>query len=251
MTRINFPLKVYNKLYKSFGPQGWWPVTKTDEGKDKEARKPEYFPLSYKRDTEEEKFEICVGAILTQNTAWKNVEKALYNLNLNKALNINKVSSIKTEHLSELIRPSGYYNQKTIRLKIFASYIQNEYGGKIANFFNKKTDVLRKELLKIYGIGPETADSMLLYAANKPVFVVDAYSVRIGSRIGWFSSLRGRNQKNYENIQSCFYKALPRSLKIYNEFHALLVELGKNYCRKKPLCSNCPVKSLCRHFKEK
>lgn len=242
MKRICSPLEVYNKLYKSFGPQGWWPVTK--KGKDK----PGYYPLSYNRGTENEKFEVCIGAILTQNTAWKNVEKALVNLNNNNTLNIKKICGIRNDRLAKLIKPSGYYNQKTKRLKIFASYIQNIYSGKILEFFNKCTYDLRPELLSLSGIGPETADSMLLYACNKPVFVVDAYTIRIGSRIGWFS-LDRHNKKDYDTVQRYFCNSLPVSVKIYNEFHALFVELGKNYCRKKPLCINCPLSSMCRYFK--
>ncbi|MCB4792100.1 MAG: hypothetical protein LHV68_09455 [Elusimicrobia bacterium] len=257
MTKIRSPFEIYRKLFKDFGPQGWWPVTRTGEAKEK--NKPAYYPLSYNRDTENKKFEICLGAILTQNTSWKNVEKAIVNLNSSNILSVNKINSVKKSYLCRLIRPSGYYNQKAERLKAFSSYILKKYEGKISRLFDENTEAARKELLSLSGIGPETADSMLLYAANKPVFVVDAYTLRIGKRVGWFGDgskgeeghITGRKEKDYDIVQRYFLKKLPESFKVYNEFHALLVELGKNYCRKKPLCTGCPIRQMCKYTKRK
>lgn len=247
MNKLRSPLKVYEKLYSSFGPQGWWPITK------KGKKLPGYYPLSYSRKKYSEKLEICLGAILTQNTSWKNAERALFNLTANKLIDVKKINVISKNRLAAFIRPSGYYNQKAERIKNFAKYILCNYGASISLFFKNSTKKLRNELLSLSGIGPETADSILLYAASRPVFVVDAYTIRAGARMGWFGAgknflipLCGKKDKDYKNIQEFFHNALPVSFKIYNEFHALIVELGKNYCRKKPACEKCPLKSECR-----
>ena len=250
MNKLNSPLKVYEKLYGNFGPQGWWPITK------KGKKYPGYYPLSYSRKKDSEKFEICLGAILTQNTSWKNVEKALFNLTANKLIDVKKINAISKNRLARLIRPSGYYNQKAGRIKGFAKYILNKYGTNISLLFKNSAEQARNELLSLSGIGPETADSMLLYAANRTVFVVDTYTIRAGKRLGWFGTekncyvvLSSNKDKNYKNIQAFFHNYLPVSYKIYNEFHALIVELGKNYCRKKPICIKCPLKAFCKYFK--
>ncbi|MEW6295002.1 MAG: endonuclease III domain-containing protein [Candidatus Diapherotrites archaeon] len=207
------PIFLYKKLYSSFGLQGWWPAERT--------------------------FEVCVGAILTQNTSWGNVEKALNNLKKEKRLDAKKISAMKNKELAELIRPAGYYNQKASYLKEFCLYLK-KYNFNLNKFFSKKIPELRKELLSIKGIGPETADSMILYAAEKPVFVVDAYTKRIINR------LYNRKYDDYNKLQEFFHENLPEDAGLFNEFHALLVRLGKDYCRKKkPLCRECPLRKEC------
>ena len=211
-------LGIYNKLYDRFGPQDWWPG-----------------------DTA---FEIIVGAILTQNTAWANVEKAIYNLKKHKLLSSRKLSRTKPSKIADLIRPSGYYNIKACRLLNFINYLNTEYGGNLKKMFKEKTDALRKRLLGIKGIGPETADSILLYAGDKPVFVVDAYTKRIFSRYGLLSE-----GASYDEIQRLFLHNLPKSVKLYNEYHALVVRAGKDWCRKKPKCRLCSLQKGCRYAK--
>lgn len=211
-------LNIYKKLYKSFGPQDWWPG-----------------------DTA---FEVIVGAILTQNTAWTNVEKAVYNLKKHKLLSPRKLSRAKPSKIAVLIRPSGYYNIKARRLLNFINYLNAEHGGDLKRMLRQKTDILRKTLLGIKGIGPETADSILLYAGYKPVFVVDAYTKRIFSRYGLLSEWA-----SYDEIQRLFLHNLPKSVKLYNEYHALIVRVGKDWCRKKPKCALCPLQKGCKYTK--
>jgi endonuclease-3 related protein len=211
---------IYQKLYSSFGPQGWWPTTLENE------LHPKHHGKAPKND--KERFEIIIGAILTQNTNWKNVEKAILNLNKNQLLNINKIKKINKNKLAALIRPSGYFNQKAERLKL------------IADFYSKNKNPTREELLAVKGIGPETADSILLYALGKTSFVVDAYTKRIFGRLGF-------KEKTYDEFQDMFHKNLPKKQKLFNEYHALLVELGKNHCKTKPVCKDCPLKKLCSH----
>ncbi len=212
-------LRIYNLLYEEFGSQKWWPTTL--EG----SLHPTYHG---KRINEKQRFEIIVGAILTQNTSWKNVENAIYNLNKNKLLDLSKIKNISQKKLASLIKPAGYYNQKSERLKI------------AADFFSKNKNPAREQLLEVKGIGPETADSILLYAFNKPYFVVDAYTKRIFSRLGFC-----KDNCKYNELQELFHKSLPKDAKLYNEFHALLVELAKKHCTKKPGCADCPINSFC------
>ena len=204
------PFKTYKLLYKTFGPQGWWPA-KT-------------------------RFEVIIGAILTQNTSWKNVEKAIGNLNKKRLLSVKAVFDIKISKLEDLIRPSGYYRQKAGKLKAFVGYLMENYKGDLMKMFKKGIHPLREELLSLHGIGEETADSIILYAAKKPGFVVDAYTRRIGHRLGWFKF------NEYGEIKRYFEENLPKSVRVYNEFHALLVELGKRSCRKQPDCLDCLLK---------
>jgi len=211
---------VYNLLHKRFGPQKWWPTTLEGE------LHPTYHG---KKINEKQRFEIIAGAICTQNTSWKNVEKAIFNLNKAKVLSIEKIKSINKEKLAKLIKPSGYYNQKAERLKI------------VADFFNKNKNPSRKELLDVKGIGPETADSILLYAFKKPVFVIDAYTKRIFSRLGFC-----REKCSYDEMQELFHNSLPKKEKLFSEYHALIVELGKNHCTKKPKCAGCPLDKICK-----
>ncbi|MBN1822941.1 MAG: endonuclease III domain-containing protein [Endomicrobiales bacterium] len=233
-------LGLYGVLYKKFGPQGWWPVTRKPESS------PGYHPLDYERNPEREKFEICAGAILTQNTSWKNVEKAVRNLTGAQILAFRDILKTPVSKLARLIRPSGYFNQKAARLKIFSRHISEKHGGRVSNLLLKPYDAARAELLSIKGIGPETADSMLLYAGGRPSFVVDAYTKRIGSRMGFFE-----NSEGYDRIKAFFESALPASPRIFNEFHALLVELAKRNCRKEPYCAGCPASGSCGYGKKK
>jgi endonuclease III related protein len=199
------PVKdIYKKLLKHFGPQSWWPA--------------------------DSPFEVIVGAILTQNTNWKNVEKAIDNLKLSRALRSSSLLKLSNQKLEKLIKPSGFYRQKAKRLKGFIREYQ------------KKPIMTREELLEINGIGPETADSILLYAFDKPTFVVDAYTRRIGQRVGLFKF------NDYHEIKDYFEEKLPKNLEIYKEYHALLVELAKNYCKVKPLCEKCPISKLCYNY---
>jgi len=197
-------LKIYKKIYDKFGPQGWWPVISNNP-----------------------KLEICIGAILTQNTSWKNVEKSIKNLEENNLLNLKQLKKIKTKKLALLIKSSGYYNQKARKIKEFVRFLSS----------NKKIN--RENLLNIWGIGPETADSILLYAYNQPIFVIDAYTKRIFERLGY-------KEQDYDNLQKFIIKNIPKKTKIYKEYHALLVKLGKEHCRTKPICNNCPLSSNCR-----
>ncbi len=209
MSRIyNF----YRKLYSYFGPQYWWP-----------AKTP---------------FEVMVGAVLTQNTSWQNVEKAIANLKKNKLLEPHKLHSLPKRRLAALIKSAGYYNIKAGRLKNFLGFLIKHYGGKLNAMSLKDTLSLRQELLFVNGIGPETADSILLYALNKPVFVIDAYTKRILSRHGFI-----REDATYEEVQNLFMQNLKNDVKLFNEYDALLVRLGKEFCLKnKPKCQSCPAK---------
>ena len=227
--------KIYKTLHRSYGNLNWWPTTLENE------LHPKYHG---KKLNDRQRFEIIVGAILTQNTSWKNVEKAIYNLNKEKLLSADKISKINIKKLASAIKPSGYYNQKAEKLKIFSNYLLKNYDGSLKKLFSKNIPELRKELLSIKGIGPETADSIILYAAKKPIFVVDAYTKRIMARIGF------RGQK-YDELQSLFMSNLPNSEKLFNEYHALIVELGKNICKKQPLCEKCPVNAYCNYYKAK
>ena len=206
-------IRIYNRLYKFYGPQGWWP------GKTR--------------------FEIIVGAILTQNTAWTNVEKAIANLKKIGLLSPDKIKEIDKVTLTRLIRPAGYYNIKSKRLKNFINFLFSNYRGDLAGIARNSVDRIRQELLHVNGIGPETCDSILLYAFGKPVFVIDAYTKRIFSRHKFFKEDAG-----YDEIQRFFMESLPRDKYLYNEYHALIVRLGKEFCRKEPNCKRCPLKEV-------
>ncbi|NQU19167.1 endonuclease III domain-containing protein [bacterium] len=204
-------IRIYKKLYSYFGKQYWWPA-KT-------------------------KLEVVVGAMLTQNTAWPNVEKAIANLKRKRLLSFQKLSKAKISELANLIKPAGYFNVKARRLKNILEFIQARYQGNLRNMQRVEIQVLRNQLLSVNGIGPETADSILLYAFDKPIFVVDAYTKRIFSRLEIVSS-----NSTYDEIQSIFMKSLRRNVYLFNEYHALIVRLGKDYCRKtNPRCNECPI----------
>ncbi len=211
------PLFLYRLLRSRFGFLDWWPG-----------------------DTKEEVF---VGAILTQQTSWKNVEKAISNLKGCDAVSIEKIASMDLHRLEQLVRPSGYYRQKAMRLKQACSYIINSYGS-LDSFFRLGGSELRLKLLSIKGIGPETADSIALYAAGKPSFVIDAYTKRIMHRI--YGTSEGIS---YEELKAYFERSLGEDAELYNDFHAQFVELGKRYCRAKPLCSGCPACHICAYAK--
>ncbi|NOZ56893.1 MAG: endonuclease III domain-containing protein [Calditrichaeota bacterium] len=202
--------RVYETLFEQIGPRHWWPG--------------------------ETPFEVMVGAILTQNTAWANVEKAIRNLKAAGLLDPLGLYRAEQSRVAELIRPSGYYNQKAAKLKRFVKFFVEEYGADLEKMKAEPLDVLRRKLLQINGIGPETADSILLYALDKPVFVVDAYTRRIFSRHGWVEPTIG-----YEELREFFESALPKDVKLFNEYHALLVYVGHHFCKRKPQCEACPL----------
>ena len=203
---------LYQKLYSCFGPQYWWPA--------------------------ETAFEVMVGAILTQNTNWQNVEKAIDNLKNHKLLNPQALHRLPQARLTSLIRPAGYYNIKAKRLKHFLEFLFKTYNGSLKKMSCRNLGDLRQQLLSVNGIGPETADSILLYALSKPIFVVDAYTKRILLRHKLI-----RRDTSYDEIQSLFMNNLKTNVKLFNEYHALLVKLGKEYClKKKARCEACPLK---------
>ncbi len=206
---------IYRRLFNRYGPQHWWPA--------------------------DEPFEVIVGAILTQSTAWTNVEKAIMNLKGAGLLSPVSMRKIPVEELAGFIRPSGYYNVKARKLRAFVDRLGN-YGDSLAKMFVPGVPQLRAELLSIYGIGQETADSIILYAAGKPIFVIDAYTHRIMDRLGLNS-----DYGNYAALQAFFMNNLPHNEQLFNEYHALLVRHGKEVCRKSsPLCPGCCLSDICR-----
>jgi endonuclease-3 related protein len=205
--------EIYRLLYDAFGPQHWWPG--------------------------ETPFEIITGAILTQNTNWSNVEKAIANLKSAGQLTPEALFNIDISQLAELIRPAGYYNIKAKRLKSFINWLFENYDGEMANLELVNTDQLREELLAIKGIGRETADSILLYALGRPVFVVDAYTARITMRHKLIDP-----GADYEQLRQLFESNLNEDVQLFNEYHALLVRAGKEFCKPKARCSGCPLEEL-------
>jgi endonuclease-3 related protein len=206
----NIILEIYKRLYSFYGSQNWWPG--------------------------DSPFEIAIGAILTQNTNWSNVEKAIKNLKEANLLSPEKLHKIPEKKLAGLIRPAGYYNIKTLRVKAFIDFLMKNYSGDMEKMKEESLPTLRKKLLSIHGIGPETADSIILYALNKPVFVVDAYTKRVFSRHGIMDQ-----KASYDDYQRLFYKELDEDVKIFNEYHALLVRVAKDFCKSKPKCEECPL----------
>ena len=218
MKKARKVFKIYERLYAAFGPRRWWPA-----------------------DTP---FEVMVGAVLTQNTSWTNVEKAIFNLKEQRSLDLESLNRIPHRKLADLIRPSGYYNIKAKRLKSLVSFLMHNFKGDIALMRRQDRKALRKKLLLVHGIGPETCDSIMLYALNKPVFVIDAYTKRIFSRCGMV-----KENVTYDELQRLFMESLPRNVRLYNEYHALIVQLGKEVCRKIPKCNLCPINKLCYNTK--
>ncbi|MEN6407749.1 MAG: endonuclease III domain-containing protein [Thermoguttaceae bacterium] len=211
----NHPLNaVYRRLLETFGPQHWWPG--------------------------ESPFEVIVGAVLTQNTSWTNVERAIRNLREADVLELRALADVPVEELEELIRPAGYFHVKARRLRSLLDFLMDRYQGSLTKMFATPLPELREQLLAVHGIGPETADSILLYAGELPSFVVDAYTHRVFSRHGWIGF-----DADYLQIQDYVQTELPQEVPMYNEFHALLVRLGKDFCRKSsPKCEACPLHAM-------
>ena len=206
---------IYSRLLQCYGSQHWWPA--------------------------DEPFEVMVGAILTQSAAWLNVEKAITNLKAARALSPQALRRFGLAEIATLIRPCGYYNAKARKLKSLAHWLGEYCNDNLNKLFANSTDQLRQQLLSVYGIGQETADSIILYAANKPIFVIDAYTRRIINRIGL-----APDSNSYTAYQSLFMDNLPADVGLFNEYHALLVCLGKNVCRTRPLCQQCCLCSICQ-----
>ena len=208
--------EIYGRLLSAYGPQHWWPA--------------------------DEPFEVIVGAILTQSTAWSNVEKAIANLKAACALSTAALHQMPIDRLARLIRPSGYYNAKARKLKAFVERLLADYDSDLGKLFDLDTVSLRRELLSIHGVGEETADSIILYAARRPVFVIDAYTERILSRLGIAPP-----DQTYSAYQQLFTQELSPDEALFNEYHALLVRHGKDICRKIPRCDDCCLVPLCHH----
>ncbi len=207
-------LRYYEAMSGALGPMRWWP-----------AQTP---------------FEVIVGGILTQSTAWENVERAIANLRAARMLTPSAMLQVRTARLAAIVRPSGYFRQKAKKLKAFVRFLHAGYGGSLKRMFVTPTLELRERLLTVHGIGPETADSILLYAGNHPVFVVDAYTHRIFGRHGITDG-----QPDYEKVRALVETSIPRRPELFNELHALLVNTGKNWCRKSaPRCEECPLRPL-------
>ena len=205
---------MYKRMYEALGPQGWWPG--------------------------ETPFEVCVGAILTQNTNWQNVERAIENLKQTGVLSPKALYELPEGILAELIRPAGYFRVKATRLKNFIRFLVENFEGDLERLFALPLAEAREALLSVSGIGPETADSILLYAGEKPTFVIDAYTRRILLRHGLATEDMG-----YEDLREMFMRHLPEDTQLYNEYHALLVAVGKNFCRpQRPRCEECPLKDI-------
>ena len=281
--------QIYNVLLRVYGPQGWWPIVNNktllceyhvnapkNESEALEicfgsmlAQGTQWHPnvvraiqrLKLGRPFKKDELEAIKQAeiiqaeilrnegkaskkhILTKNISWKNVDKTFNNLIKNNLIDVIKIIDIDTKRLAEIIMPSGYHNQKAKKLKNFCNFLVRNYNGNLNDLFMIGKLKLRNELLSVNGIGPETADSIILYAAKKPIFVIDAYTKRILNRIGY-------KDAKYEELQNLFMKYLPNNEKLFNEYHALLVELGKNICKKEPLCERCPLNASCSYYED-
>jgi endonuclease-3 related protein len=212
--RTNNYSEAYRLLFDHFGQQAWW-----------------------QGDTP---FEIMVGAVLTQNTNWSNVQKAIDNLKFENLLGYQSLSQLTTDEIAQLIRPAGYYNLKARRLRNLLDMVATVYHGELELFIKDDLESARENLLAVNGIGPETADSILLYACGRPVFVVDLYTHRVFSRHNMVLE-----ETDYSTIQNIFMDHLPRDIQLYNEFHALIVRVARTFCKKtKPLCEQCPLQGL-------
>ena len=204
---------MYEAMLERFGHRGWWPGDS---------------PL-----------EICVGAILTQNTNWTNVEKAISNLRAAGLMSVSAIHATARAELAELIRPAGYFNVKAKRLKNFIARVHESCGDDVEAFLDRSIQALQEELLSVNGIGRETADSMILYAAGKPTFVVDTYTYRILLRHGLIAP-----EDDYDAIKDLMESSLPQDVALYNDYHAQLVEAGKNFCKPRPRCPGCPLEAF-------
>jgi endonuclease-3 related protein len=208
--RIN---EIYELLLEAYGPQQWWPA--------------------------ESPLEVLVGAVLTQNTNWQGVEKAMTNVKNHNLLDPHKLKAMSIEELAQLIKPAGYFNLKARRLKNLIDFIIKAYAGDLEAMGQTETGQLRKQLLAVNGVGPETADSILLYGLERPVFVVDTYTYRVASRHGLIGE-----EASYDELQELFTLHLPLEVKLFNEYHALLVKVGKLHCKRNPHCRGCPLEPL-------
>lgn len=213
MNKTKKLLKIYQKMFDAFGPRQWWPG--------------------------ETPFEVVIGAILTQNTNWSNVEKAIKNLKTAGKLSPEGIYGLSITELAELIKPSGFFNVKAKRVKAFINWLFSRYEGNLSKMFAQDLQTLRSELLSVKGIGPETADSILLYAGNMPTFVVDAYTHRIFSRHELIPE-----ESTYDDMKSFFEENLPKDVQLFNEYHALLVNIGKMFCKPRKVCEPCPLKDI-------
>lgn len=209
----HFLADAYRRLAAAYGPQHWWPA--------------------------ETPFEVIVGAVLTQNTSWKNVALAINNLRDARLLEPRALYRVEETQLQELIRPAGYYRLKATRLRNVLRLIVDEFDASVERLFALPIDELRTRLLEVNGVGPETADSIVLYAAEKPRFVVDAYTRRVLERHGWLDA-----RASYDEVQALFESNLPQEATLFNEYHALIVEVGKQHCRTKPQCEGCPLQPM-------
>ncbi|MFC2009615.1 endonuclease III domain-containing protein [Chloroflexota bacterium] len=207
-------LDMYHRLLSHYGPQHWWPA--------------------------DSPFEVIIGAILTQSAAWTNAERAIVNLKTEGVLSPPALRQIPIEELSQLIYPAGYYNAKAVKIKSFVQWLEEYYEYSLDRLFILDTQLLRRELLSVHGIGEETADSIILFAAKKAIFVIDAYTRRIISRLGLEPPT-----SSYTAFQDLFMQHLPHDESLFNEYHALLVCHGKVTCKKRPLCHDCCLNSIC------
>ncbi len=205
-------VRIYHDLFAHYGPRHWWPA--------------------------DSPFEVMVGAVLTQNTAWTNVERALARVKGVVALEAAPMAALPVDVLADALRPAGYYNVKARRLQALCRWVVDQ--GGMGALHGMETRPLRAGLLNVHGVGPETADDMVLYAFGRPVFVIDAYTRRLFARLGFV-----RNQESYEGLRARFERALPRDPVLYNEYHALIVEHAKTTCRTRPLCQNCILRPRC------
>ncbi|MHB9089838.1 MAG: hypothetical protein ACYC7H_00315 [Chloroflexota bacterium] len=205
---------IYERLLAQHGPQHWWPARTA--------------------------FEVTVGAILTQSCAWTNVARAIANLQRAGVLSPAAIHALPEKELGELIRPSGYFNAKARKVKAFVAVLMDEFGGELPRLLALPTALLREELLAIYGVGPETADSIALYAGDHPLFVVDAYTRRIFTRLGLVNA-----KATYGEVQAFFMDNLPPDVPLFNEYHALIVAHGKDVCQKRPKCGECAIAKMC------
>ena len=208
--------EVYRLLYEFYGPRDWWP----GDGP----------------------FDVIVGAILTQAASWKNVELALANLKAAGCWSFQAIAARPREELAEIVRPSGYFNAKAAKLQAFAAHVLELYDGSLERMFAQETEALRRELLSIHGIGPETADDILVYAAGKPSFVIDTYTIRILQRLGIAPDV---TRPGYHDWQELFHRELPADVALFNEFHALLDHHAGRACRKTPVCQGCCLLAVC------